>query len=56
MMQDKVRNRFEEWRDREVKAIQATLQKEALIQAHSLFKDRSQNELEAMRRERNRTP
>ena len=51
MMQDKVRNRFEEWRDREVKAIQATLQKEALIQAHSLFKDWSQNELEAMRRE-----
>ncbi len=50
-MQEKVRQRFEEWRDREVDAILATAQKEALLRAHEMFKGWTESELETIRRE-----
>lgn len=50
-MQEKVLHRFEEWRDREVEAILATAQKEALLKAHDMFKGWTESELETIRRE-----
>lgn len=50
-MQEKVLHRFEEWRDREVEAILATAQKEALLKAHDMFKCWTESELETIRRE-----
>ncbi len=50
-MQEKVRSRFQEWRDKEGQTIFANAQREALVTAHHLFKDWCENELEALRKE-----
>jgi len=50
-MQEKIRLRFEEWRQREVDAILATAQKDALLKAHDMFKSWTESELETIRRE-----
>jgi predicted Holliday junction resolvase-like endonuclease len=50
-MQEKLRSRFQEWRDKEGQSIHANAQREALVTAHNLFKDWCENELETLRKE-----
>lgn len=54
-MQERIRARVDDWRDKETQVIQAEAQREAqreaLMQAHELFKDWCEKELEILRRE-----
>lgn len=50
-MQERIRARVEEWRDRETQTILAEAQRDSLFEAHKLFKEWCEGELEAVRRE-----
>ncbi|HQR31780.1 MAG TPA: Holliday junction resolvase-like protein [Blastocatellia bacterium] len=50
-MQERIRSRVEEWRDRETQTILAEAQRDSLFEAHKLFKEWCEGELEAVRRE-----
>lgn len=50
-MQERIRSRVEEWRDREMQTILAEAQRDTLVEAHKLFKDWCEDELEAVRKE-----
>ncbi len=50
-MQERIRDRVEQWRDREALAIQAEAQRDAMARAHQLFRDWCQQEMENLRRE-----
>ncbi|MBS1789379.1 MAG: hypothetical protein JST85_16760 [Acidobacteria bacterium] len=50
-MQERIRARMEEWRDRETDAILAEAQRDSLVEAHKLFKEWCEDELEAVRKE-----
>lgn len=50
-LQDKIRQRVQEWRDREGQSLLAEAQRNALVQAHSLFKDWCERELKDVRHE-----
>ncbi len=50
-MQERIRARVEEWRDRETQTILAEAQRDSLVEAHKLFKDWCDEELVALRKE-----
>ena len=50
-MQERIRARVQEWRDREAQTILAEAQRDSLVEAHKLFKDWCEDELEAVRKE-----
>lgn len=50
-MQDKIRQRVQEWRDRESQGILAQAQRDALVQAQQLFRAWCEEELQHLRRE-----
>lgn len=50
-MQEKIRARVQDWRDKETQAILAGAQRDALVTAHNLFRDWCENELESVRKE-----
>lgn len=50
-MQDKIRQRVQEWRDREGQTILVEAHRNALVQAHNLFKDWCERELKDLRHE-----
>ncbi|MGE0887383.1 MAG: Holliday junction resolvase-like protein [Blastocatellales bacterium] len=50
-MQERIRARVDDWQDREMQAIVAESQRDALKEAHRLFKDWCENELEFVRHE-----
>lgn len=50
-MQERIRARVQEWRERETQTILAEAQRDALTEAHKLFRDWCQDELEAVRKE-----
>ncbi len=50
-MQERIRSRVEEWRDRETQTILAEAQRDSLFEAHKLFKEWCEGELEAVRKE-----
>jgi len=50
-MQERIRARVEEWRDRETDTILAEAQRDSLVEAHKLFKEWCEDELEAVRKE-----
>jgi predicted Holliday junction resolvase-like endonuclease len=50
-MQERIRARVDDWRDKETQAILADAQRDALMQAHELFRDWCEKELEVLRRE-----
>jgi predicted Holliday junction resolvase-like endonuclease len=50
-MQERIRDRVEEWREREAEAIVADAERNAMAQAHQLFKEWCQQEMANLRRE-----
>jgi predicted Holliday junction resolvase-like endonuclease len=50
-MQERIRSRVDDWRDKETQAILADAQRDALAQAHELFRDWCEQELETLRKE-----
>jgi predicted Holliday junction resolvase-like endonuclease len=50
-MQDKIRQRVQEWRDREGQTILAEAQRNALVQAHNLFKEWKQEQEKQIRQD-----
>lgn len=50
-MQERIRARVQEWREREAQTILAEAQRDSLVEAHKLFKDWCEDELEAVRKE-----
>lgn len=50
-MQERIRSRVDEWQEREMQAILAESQRDALKEAHRLFKEWCENELQVVRRE-----
>jgi len=50
-MQERIRARVDDWQEREMQAILAESQRDALKEAHRLFKGWCENELEVLRRE-----
>lgn len=50
-MQERIRARVDDWRDKETQAILADAQRDALMQAHELFRDWCEKELEILRKE-----
>lgn len=50
-MQERIRARVDDWQEREMQAIVAESQRDALKEAHRLFKDWCGNELEIIRKE-----
>ncbi len=50
-MQERIRARVDDWQEREIQTIVAESQRDALKEAHRLFKDWCENELEVVRRE-----
>lgn len=50
-MQERIRARVDDWQDREMQAIVAESQRDALKEAHRLFKDWCENELQFVRHE-----
>lgn len=50
-LQQRVRARVQEWRDKEMQTVHANAQRDSLAQAHKLFKDWCEGELENVRKE-----
>lgn len=50
-MQERIRNRVEQWREREAQTILADAQRDAMARAHQLFRDWCQQEMVNLRRE-----
>lgn len=50
-MHERIRDRVDDWREKETQAILADAERNALMQAHQLFKDWCEKELEALRKE-----
>ncbi|MDX2031812.1 MAG: Holliday junction resolvase-like protein [Blastocatellia bacterium] len=50
-LQNRLRLRFQEWRDKEAQTVHARARQEALTLAHELFKQWCENEMEALRRD-----
>lgn len=50
-LQQRVRARVQEWRDKEMQTVHANAQRDSLVQAHKLFKDWCEGELENVRKE-----
>ncbi len=50
-MQERIRSRVDEWRDRETQTILAEAQRDSLVEAHKLFKEWCDEELVALRKE-----
>lgn len=50
-MQERIRARVDDWRDRETQTILAEAQRDALMKAHDMFKTWCEKELEALRKE-----
>ncbi|MFN0088421.1 MAG: Holliday junction resolvase-like protein [Blastocatellia bacterium] len=50
-LQNRLRLRFQEWRDKEAQVIHARARQDALAMAHELFKQWCDNEMEALRRD-----
>jgi len=50
-MQERIRDRVQQWRDRETQAILADAQRDAMARAHELFKQWCQQEMENLRHE-----
>ncbi len=50
-LQQRVRARVQEWRDKEMQTVHANAQRDSLVQAHKLFKDWCEGEIENVRKE-----